>query len=128
MNIPLTRRQFVKGAAGTFAALGTVALPVESMAGAHCENCGAVSSRNLASAFLPFVAAPLLYCPNCGIGLRTLSHDIECPRYAWCLAEGKAACTGAETQSSPCFLVPFPNAKLLMGTRHPRNNLIALKF
>jgi hypothetical protein len=65
-------------------------IPLDSAASARCRSCGATAKLNLASAFLPLVIDPVRYCPNCGISLRTNSHEINCPNYEQCVSLGVA--------------------------------------
>ena len=128
MKKALTRRQFMKGAAGTVACLGVMVLPLDSAADARCRSCGATTKRNLASALLPLAIDPVRYCPNCGISLRTNSHEIDCPDYEQCVSLGVAICGDPAAKGSPCFRVPFPNHKLLVGADTSKKDIAALKF
>lgn len=127
MDKALTRRQFIKGTVGAVTCLSVMGLPVDGMAEVHCQSCGAVPRQRPGAAILPIAADLVRYCPNCGVSLQTNSHDITCADYEVCVALGVAVCGDPIAKGSPCFQVPFPNRRFLVG-KNQSKDISALKF
>lgn len=118
----------MRGAIGTTACLGFLAAPLNGIAALQCGNCGAANIGNLTPALFPLVKKPIPYCPNCGVDLRTLKHELSCENYLRCLAKGEPVCGNGHGKYGSCFQVPFPNSKFLMRMHKPDFKIASLKF
>jgi len=127
MKKALTRRQFIKSTAGTVAGLGVTGFPLSAMAETHCLSCGALIKQSQRISLIPLGIDALSYCPNCGVSLRTHSHEIECSDYEHCVSLGVAICGDPIAKGNPCFLVPFPNRRFL-EKKNQSQDISALKF
>jgi hypothetical protein len=71
------------------------------------------------------------YCPNCGINLGTLKHDVKCDHYNYCRQEKLLRNEKGRSSRSicgVCFNVPFLSQKARHHTEKPGLNLSALNF
>ncbi|MFH7321544.1 hypothetical protein ACHHRT_13205 [Desulfurivibrio sp. D14AmB] len=124
----MNRRQFVIGACGTTVCLGVFSLPLNGKDRLRCGKCGADFSGFEETGLFPASASRNRYCPNCGVNLLTLSHELTCREYYRCLTHNKPFCVGGQEGDSTCFQVPFVADGKLIASGKPQLPMNSLKF
>ncbi len=124
----MNRRQFMKGTIGATVLAGSLCPTLYSLPARQCGNCKITLPADPCSGFFSLIRKSNLYCPNCGVELLTLIHDLPCEEYDRCRAQNTPACiSDRKRRYGTCFQVPFPNGQLLERNK-PVLQLVSLKF
>ncbi|MFO8083644.1 MAG: hypothetical protein R6U27_04910 [Desulfobacterales bacterium] len=72
-----------------------------------------------------------LYCPNCGINLRTQKHDVKCDQYFQCYQKEQLRKEKNLNNSCPwkfCWNIPFQTKETWQYSGKPVINLNDINF
>jgi hypothetical protein len=132
----ITRRDFIKYVlsnvtlltAGNLAFSGQFECVSSNKTCPKCHFPYDFTRKNIFSDSIAWVES---YCPNCGISLRTLKHNINCDQYARCrhqefLANEKNR--NSQDVCGVCWKIPFATKESRQYTKKPWINLNELNF
>ncbi len=132
----ITRRHFIKYllSNATLLTMGNLAFSGQNVwlsAKNACPECHAPGDFLRPDFLFESQVGVESYCPNCGINLRTLKHDVTCDHYFNCwqkkiLQNEKGR--NNHGMCGVCFNVPFQSQKAGQQTEKPGLNLSALNF
>ncbi len=96
-----------------------------------CPKCNFSCDFATQNIYFGSIESDEFYCPNCGISLTTLNHNINCNHYAKCQQEeilGNEMNPKRQDVNRLCWMIPFGTKKSFQYTNKPWINLNELNF
>jgi anaerobic selenocysteine-containing dehydrogenase len=96
-----------------------------------CPNCHFSCDFRRQNSFFDSIPRVESYCPNCGINLQTLNHNIKCDQYLRCFHErllSKEKNPNSQRACDVCWNIPFRAMEIAQKSEKPWINLSDLNF